>query len=117
MEKYQFVRCLFCATGSERTVVDEIHKRRLGKALFPTRVRRVLRNRVWTDVDAALLPGYVFVYMDDLSVERSKFLSMKNVVRVLTYPSDVDTLHGTDLDFANWLWRKNGRIDPLKAVQ
>ena len=42
---------------------------------------------------------------------------MGYVIRVLTYGDGSDTLMGRDLEFADWLWSLNGRIEVMQAVQ
>ena len=42
---------------------------------------------------------------------------MGHVIRVLTDGDGSDTLMGRDLEFADWLWSLNGRIEVMQAVQ
>ena len=118
MDGYLHVRCLFCETGKEKHVVDAIHAKQMGRAVFAERVKTVWINREeYRDEIIPLIPGYVFVYsgQDDVSTER--YYRIPHVIRVLSYENGMDKLLGRDLEFADWLWRQGGRIGVMKAVQ
>lgn len=117
MSEYGCVRCLFCHTGKENEVVRVIEERGWGRALFPQRIKRVMKAGAWTDEPAPLLPGYIFVYSDPIDREMKDFRSLQHVIRVLTYADGTDTLFGRDLDFAHWLWGLDGRVEVMKAAQ
>lgn len=115
--KYERVRCLFCNTGKEEQVVRLIAEKGWGRAIFARRIKTVQKNGGWTELASPLLPGYVFVYSagdEDLCAELS---GLNHVIRVLTYGDGTEILTGRDLEFAEWLWSLNGRIDVMKAVQ
>lgn len=114
---YEFVRCLFCKTGKEESIVQLIHKKGWGSALFPQRIRTVKRDGAWTEVPAPLLPGYVFVFQTSNDPVHVDFWSLPNVIRVLTYDDGSDVLIGRDLEFADWIWRLGGRIGTMQATQ
>lgn len=113
---YGCVRCLFCSTGKEEQVARLIEDKAWGRAIFPQRVRTVKKGGAWAEVMTPLLPGYVFVYSDAADA-CADFLSLSHVIRILTYGDGTDALVGRDLEFADWLWRLQGRIDVMKAVQ
>ena len=119
MDGYTCVRCLFCNTGREESVVQAIRANGWGRAIFPQRVRTIRHGREKNDeVLTPLLPGYVFVYSDQVVARRDELLSLQHVIRVLTYVADgQDKLVGRDLEFADWLWRLDGRIGIMKALQ
>ena len=115
--EYRHVRCLFCNTGKEEQVVCLIRKKGWGRAIFPQRIKTVLKNGSWTEVTYPLLPGYVFVYSNEEEEQFADLLSLNYVIRVLTYGDGSDALMGRDLEFADWLWSLHGRIEVMKAVQ
>lgn len=117
MEGYAHVQCLFCETGKEKRVVEAIHEKRWGRALFAQRVKTVWREQRWVEEVAPLLPGYVFVYLDQEDGVYRDALNIPYVIRVLTYGEGQDKLTGRDLEFANWLWRVDGQIGVMKAIQ
>ena len=117
MSEYGCVRCLFCHTGKEKEVVRVVEERGWGRALFPQRVKKVMKAGAWAEEPAPLLPGYIFVYSDPIDREMKDFHSLQHVIRVLTYADGTDTLFGRDLDFAHWLWGLDGRVEVMKAAQ
>lgn len=118
MEGYSCVRCLFCHTGQEEAVVKAVHENGWGRAIFPQRVKTVRKGQKWIETFAPLLPGYVFVYSDQMAVRRDELLALRHVIRVLAYGEAAqDRLVGRDLEFADWLWRLNGQIGIMKALQ
>ena len=120
MGDYKHVRCVFCASGKEIAVVDELRRRSFGEALYPTRVKRIYRRGRSADVKAAIFPGYVFLYSDADEINRRELQRIGGVNRLLTYKSDdrtADRLMGRDREFADWLWRIGGQIDIMEAVK
>lgn len=117
MEDYTHVQCLFCETGKEKQVVDTIHRKQWGRAIFAQQVKVVWRSRQWIEETSPLLPGYVFVYLNEENGLYRNDLGISHVIRVLTYGKGCDQLTGRDLEFANWLWRVGGKIGVMKAVQ
>ena len=117
LAEYRRVRCLFCNTGKEEQIVRLIQIKGWGKALFPQRIKTMFKNGAWTEVVFPLLPGYVFVFSDGEEDRSAEFLRLGHVIRVLTYGGGSDTLMGRDLEFADWLWSLNGRIEVMQAVQ
>ena len=114
----QYVRCVFCLTGSEKSVAWRIEKKRLGRVLIPQKVKPFRVNGQWVDRRELLMPGYFFVFTD----EKYPFSQLKNVdgiIRVLTYgDQDEDGyLTGWDLEFAAWLQKEDGLIGKLDAVR
>lgn len=77
----------------------------------------MFKNGAWTEVVFPLMLGYVFVYSEGEADRFAGFRSLNHVIRVLTYGDGSDTLMGRDLEFADWLWSLNGRIEVMQAVQ
>lgn len=117
MGDYTYVRCLFCETGKEECVVRAIENGGWGRAIFGRRVRIIKRDGCWTEVEAPLFPGYLFVYSDDEDAHAVDYRRISHVLRTLSYENGSEHLIGGDLKFADWLWEINGRIDVLKAQE
>lgn len=118
MNGYSSVRCLFCSTGREETVVKAVHENGWGRAIFPRRVKTIRKGREWVETFTPLLPGYVFVYSDREVARRDEFLNLRHVIRILAYGDAAeDVLVGRDREFADWLWRLDGQIGAMKALQ
>ena len=115
--EYKYVRCLFCTTGKEEAVARGIEASGHGRALFPQRDKRFLVGRAWVERPVALLPGYVFVYSDEERAVYRSFGAAQHIIRVLAYGGGDDRLTGRDREFADWLWRLQGRVGVLKALE
>ena len=89
MASYECVRCLFCRTGKEESVVALVEENGWGRALFAKRMKRLRNGKEWFFKPAPLLPGYVFVYSSGEDIPHESFLSLQDVIRVLQYgPQD-----------------------------
>lgn len=117
MDGYCNVRCLFCRTGKEEVVVRAIQEKGLGRAIFPQRMKTLLREHKWVKTLTPLLPGYVFLYSDRDAFDYADVHRLQYVLRVLRYDGKKDTLTDSDMAFADWIWRLNGQVDVLKAIQ
>ena len=118
MMEYNEVWCLFCTTGKESSVAERIHEKGWGRAIFPQRVKTIRRNREWTEQSAPLLPGYVFMYMQQRKTNRVELEKLLGVIRVLDYSEPGEsTLLGRDREFADWLWHFDGKIGTMQALQ
>lgn len=61
------VYCIFCKSGSERDIqkhIDVVHNGDV-KVMVPIRIMQERRKGVWKECEKLLLPGYVFVYIED----------------------------------------------------
>lgn len=117
MDGYGHVRCLFCESGKEGSVVNAIHAKQWGRAIFAQRVKMVWRQRDWVETTAPLLPGYVFVYADEEDERYARYAEIEHVIHVLKYQDGTETLIGHDLEFADWLWRIGGKVGVMKALE
>ena len=115
--EYRHVRCLFCNTSKETQVVHSIQENGWGRAIFPQRIKTVMKGGSWINIADPLLPGYVFVYSNEAEDQHAEYQSLESVIRVLTYGDRPETLKGRDLEFAGWLWDMQGKIGVMEAVQ
>ncbi len=112
----RFVRCLMVETGRESVVRQLLAVRRLGKGVYPQRVRIRRIRGVWRRDLTRLLPGYIFVYTDE-EVPIWKYQYMEHVLKVLRYDREPDGyLRGPDLEFARTVSDLDGKLDILNAV-
>ena len=118
MAEYEQVRCIFCTTGYERQLAQAIERERKGKAIFPTRIKRVrIARGLWHEERVPLMPGYVFVYSDQ-NLSYRQVASLPHVIRVLRYKDEPEGwLRGSDRAFADQLWACGGVIKVLRAVR
>lgn len=97
--------------------METVHRNGWGCAIFPKRTALVRNGRQWVEIQKRLLPGYVFVYSGQGQVRYDELVAVRDVIRVLSYEPGCDALTGKDLAFADWIWRNQGEIKPMKALQ
>ena len=112
------VRCLFCQSGSEQSVVRLIQEREQDRALYPQKTESFCRGGVWRDILKPLLPGYVFIYSQNPQPIR-QLIQINGVIRLLTYDDDDQEGYLNDRDslFAHWLLANDGVVQKLNAVR
>jgi len=119
MNEYDCVGCLFCLSGQEKDVVTRINHRNGGIALFPQKTKFFRGKNQWRKEEVAIIPGYVFVYLKESEADNIYlFKEMSQVIRILHY-GDEGAWRLTDSDraFADWVWKQNGIINTIDAVQ
>lgn len=103
-------------TGEERTILQLLHVRKLGRGIVPQRVRVRKIRGVWRKDHLRLLPGYVFVYADE-EIPIWEYQHMEHVLKPLRYDREPHGyLQGRDLEFANTIRSLDGKMDILGAV-
>lgn len=117
MDQFERVKCLFCKSGYERLVVECINETCPAVAIFPKKVKRLLKQGEWLECSVPLMPGYIFVYANE-DVTYAQLRSKSRVLKVLRYAEDITgELQGDDRAFADWIWRSDGMIGCLEAVK
>lgn len=110
--------CLFCKTGSEDTVVEHIKSiDSTIKTIVPVRILLERRMGIWEKSERLLFPGYVFVYLEDHDEGEVLFEGIKTLTRVykvLEYQKDCVELMGSDYEYASWIYKHDGKIEPSK---
>lgn len=119
MKEYDCVLCLFCLSGKEQEAAASINRQGCGKALFPQKTKYHRGKNEWLNIKAPIIPGYVFVYLrEDEAKCVYSFKKIPQVIRILHYgDEDAWRLVESDLAFADWVWRQNGTIDTIDAIQ
>ena len=108
--------CVFCKTGSENVIAKHINAiDNTIEAIVPVRVLQEKCNGKWVERERLLIPGYVFIYTkNEVSFDAVKTLT--GVYKVLEYQTGQRELIGSDYEYAVWIYRHNGRIEPSKAL-
>lgn len=107
--------CLFCRSGAEKTIAEDINRRFEGiTAVVPEKARyRRVGGTAYKEM-TVLIPGYIFFQADeDFPVMR--LLGRDTVYRVLSYEDYDWHLRGTDRLFAEKMFEYHGYIDFSKA--
>ncbi len=110
-----FVRCLMVETGQEKTVLQLLRARKLGKGMCPQRTRIRKIRGIWRQDQVRLIPGYVFVY-SDTEIPIRFYYRMERLLKVLRYDREPEGyLQGADLELALALNSLDGRLGLLDA--
>jgi len=115
--------CLYCRTGAEQKLEYLLKKDvrdYLGadvQILYPTRVMNQKKRGQWKRVEQPLLPGYVFIYLDEeipfpvfiIHQERDAYKILRNLDGTLE-------LKGSDAQYASWVFNHGGKFEPSTVV-
>jgi transcription termination/antitermination protein NusG len=107
--------CIFCRSGSERSIAAVINGQdNPFTAISPRRVVRENRKGKWVTRDMSLLPGYVFLYTEE---ERPNVkVHAKDLYRILQYESGIRSLQDGDEQYALWVYRNHGKIGISRLI-
>lgn len=111
MNDFKISCCVYCYMGCE----DYFERMATGaKVIVPYRIRRDKEQGKWVDKRIKMIPGYAFIYADNMQdiVEATRGFK----VRLLTYQDDDCLLRGPDMDFARWIWNNDGVIGVSAAI-
>ena len=110
------VYCLFCQTQRARRIAELLEAWKMGRAFAP---RVICRHRVqgkMVDKPYDLLPGYVFLFSEELITDFSSFRKIDGVGHQVGRQEDQYELAGSDRAFAMQLFEMNGIVNPMTLV-
>lgn len=109
--------CLFCKTGKEQNVAEQIQTTCPNvRATVMRQLKYRTCKKVKTQEEAILLPSYVF-FETPSSMEPSIEFPMQNVIRILAMDSGIWQLQGEDERFVKWLFQYDGLLGFSKAYK
>ena len=109
--------CLFCITGKEKVVAEELECVCPGIRAIAARQEKhksVKGRKMKTE--AVFLPSYVF-FEAPWSFQPVEAFPHDNIIRVLTVERGIWQLSGEDEHFARWLFSYNGLLEFSKAYR
>lgn len=109
--------CLFCITGKEQGVAEQIQT--TCPNVHATTMRQLKYRtckKIKTREEAILLPSYVF-FEAPSSMEPSIEFPRQNVIRILAMDNGIWQLQGEDERFVKWLFQYNGLLGISKAYK
>ena len=107
---YMYTYCLFCETGKCDPVAKAITRKISCRALSPKQVQHTWSKGKMVDIVHDLLPGYVFVYLENDPLDVSLLRSIQGIIRCLSSQDKQYELTGSDEQFALMLLQKDGVI-------
>ena len=109
--------CLFCMTGKEQSVAEQIQTACPNvRATTMRQLKHRTCKKVKTREEAILLPSYVF-FEAPSSMEPSVEFPTQNVIRILFLDKGVWQLQGEDERFVKWLFRYDGLLGFSQAYR
>jgi transcriptional antiterminator NusG len=115
--------CLYCKTGSEEKLVFLLKKDMRDyfsmdlDVVFPTRIINQRKRGRWASVEQPLLPGYLFLYLDD-EVPFPLFIikQERDAYKILRYSDGSMELKEADAQYAMWVYNHGGKLMPSTVV-
>ena len=109
--------CLFCITGKEQSVAEQIQTSCPGvRATTMRQLKYRTCKKVKTREEVILLPSYVF-FEAPSSMEPSAEFPPRNIIRVLSMDHGIWQLRGEDERFAKWLFQYDGLLGFSQAYR
>lgn len=112
----EYVYCLFCRSGSEKTVAQAVQQKLNCEAIVPRIERDEHRSGKWEKRVIDMLPGYIFLY-SDVEADIESLKGKAGALKVLRYDDGSNRLLDDDLRFAEWLYKNGGTIGISTAVK
>jgi len=109
--------CLFCETAKCRSVASALMQKIPCRAIYPKQIQHTRSQGKIVDVEHDLLPGYVFLYLEDAPLDLAQIHSVQGIIRCLSSQDKQYELSGSDEEFAMMLLQKNGVIGKTKVYQ
>jgi hypothetical protein len=109
-ERFQYIYCLFCRSGTELRLSEAIERRHTHiRALAAIQEKHRYIDRRYEIDRQAFLPGYLFLYSKE-EVEFESIQRIGDVYRFLSDSEGISELQGSDRAFAEWLWMNDGIV-------
>ena len=109
--------CLFCITGTEQSIVDQIQTSCPDvRATAMRQLKYRTCKKVKTQEEAILLPSYVF-FEAPSTMEPSVEFPRQNIIRILSTDDGMWQLQGEDERFVKWLFQYDGLLGFSQAYK
>lgn len=112
-----YTYCLFCDTVKCQSIARAIMQTIPCRAFSPKQVQHTWSKGEMVDIVHDLLPGYVFVYLEDQPLDISALRSVQGIIRCLSSMDRQYELTGADEQFALMLLQKDGVIGKTKVYE
>ena len=109
--------CLFCETAKCESVARLAAREPGRRAIYPKQIQHTWSKGKMVDIERDLLPGYVFLYLEDGELDIGQIKSMQGVIRCLGAADGKYALTGSDEQFAMMLLHCGGVIGKTKVYE
>lgn len=115
--------CLYCKTGAEAKLVKLLKKDMRDymqmelEVIYPTRLMNQRKQGQWKRVEQPLLPGYVFIYLQD-EIPFPLFIvkQEREAYKILRNSDGTIELRLGDMQYAMWVYNHGGKFVPSTVV-
>ncbi|WP_422482074.1 transcription termination/antitermination NusG family protein [Pleomorphochaeta sp. DL1XJH-081] len=115
--------CLYCKTGAEAKLVKLLKKDMRDyfdmelEVIYPTRLMNQRKQGQWKRVEQPLLPGYVFIYLqDEIPFPLFIIRQEREAYKILRNPDNTMELRSGDMQYAMWVYNHGGKFVPSTVV-
>lgn len=113
-----FAYCLYCQTQKCKKISVWLEQKpEVNTAFSPQILKRQRKMGRNIDLEFDLLPGYVFVYTDQLLSDIGILRNNPGVIRMIGNSENAWVLTGGDNDFAMNLYKKDGKIAQVSILK
>lgn len=112
-----YTYCLFCETAKCQNIARSLMNKLPCRAFSPKQVQHTWSKGQMVDIVHDLLPGYVFVYLEDQKLDIASLHSVQGILRCLCSQDRQYELAGADEQFALMLLQKDGVIGKTKVYE
>ena len=112
-----FVYCLFCQTQRCHIIADLLEMKGADRAFSPQILSRQRKQGKIEEHRHDLLPGYVFVFMENELKNHELFWGIDGIIRLLGKDKDTAGLMYEDYQFAMDLYERNGLVGALNVFK
>lgn len=108
--------CLLCRTGAELSAARRINQYYPEiVAITPVKTLEEKRQGQWEQREQIMLPGYLFLF-SDVEMPFDLCAKVDNIYRTLEYAKGMRKLTGSDEEYAQWIYRHQGKIGTSKVA-
>ena len=116
-ETEMYCYCLFCETGKCDYVARAAMQAFPCRAISPKQIQHTWVKGTPEDRVHDLLPGYVFLYFEDPVTFPWQLRKVDRIIRCLRDTNLDYELHGSDQEFAEMLYKKDGVIGRTEVTE
>ena len=92
--------CVYCQPAKRGIVAQRVEQQFACKAIQPRAMQHNVSGGQRTDREVSILPGYLFLYFDELPKELSEYRQIDGLYYFLRYGDGTYALRGSDERFA-----------------
>ena len=110
--------CVFGKTQRCEEIAKRLEQKLPCRAIYPRRIQHTWSKGKMVDLEHILLPGYVFVYVqDETELDTGYLRHFDGVLKVLSYDDDSCELKGQDAEFARMILENDGVLGKLPVYE